>query len=100
VRAESRARALDAAEAGLAETLARLEDDPWTGSFEGALGDTPYEVDVVHGTEPAPWRTAQVTCRARAGDQTRGFVAVLEILNDPTRVPPLPMRLASWRPLP
>ena len=96
VRLESRTRALNGAEAGLAEAVQRLRSDPWACGFRGELGRATYVVEIEHGTEPAPWRSATVTCTGRSGDQVRTFVARLAILNDPTRPPPLPMHLEHW----
>ena len=100
--ARDRAGAFNAAEAGLAEAVQRLDrGDIHPGDdLERALGKSSFEVAVRQGDEDGPWRSLALRATGRSGRLSVPLVLRLAAKPAHGRDKGLDMAFIEWRQLP
>jgi hypothetical protein len=96
VRHERQLLALNAAEAGLAETLQDLRMDPWVNDEHGGIGRGTWSVKVEHDVTMADFQVATLDAEATVVDQTRHLRMRVRIWPTISADIPAPIRLIDW----
>ena len=96
VRHERQLLALNAAEAGLAETLQDLRMDPWVNEEHGEIGRATWTVKVEHDVTMANFQIATLDAEATVVDQTRRLRMRVRVWPTISLDTPAPIRLIDW----